>query len=105
MRQRRFLKESRNIGFSAAVSGRALNVASLISLRVLLHQLGTNPQRIGTTPRLSISEAQGRRREAGSEGSVEQNRGSMDKHRITRPTRPDERAKDREVHGHQGPGW
>jgi hypothetical protein len=29
----------------------------------------------------------------------------MDKNRITRPTRPDERAIDREVHGHQGPGW
>jgi len=36
---------------------------------------------------------------------VEQSRGPMDKHRITRPTRPDERACDREVHGHQGPGW
>jgi hypothetical protein len=29
----------------------------------------------------------------------------MDKNRITRPTRPDERANDREVHSHQGPGW
>jgi len=29
----------------------------------------------------------------------------MDKHRITRPTRPDERATDREVHGHQWSGW
>jgi len=29
----------------------------------------------------------------------------MDKNRITRPARPDERATDREVHGHQGPGW
>jgi hypothetical protein len=28
----------------------------------------------------------------------------MDKHRITRPTRSDERACDREVHGHQEPG-
>src|SRR5215471_4092497 len=26
-------------------------------------------------------------------------------HWITRPTRPDERANDREVHGHQGSGW
>jgi hypothetical protein len=52
-----------------------------------------------------ISEAQGRRHETGSERSVEQSRGLMDKNRITRPTRPDERAKDREVHGHQGPGW
>jgi hypothetical protein len=41
----------------------------------------------------------------GSEGSVEQSRGPMDKNRITRPARPDERATDREVHGHQGPGW
>jgi hypothetical protein len=29
----------------------------------------------------------------------------MDKNRITRPTRPDERATDREVHSHQRPGW
>jgi len=52
-----------------------------------------------------ISEAQGRRREAGSERSVEQSRSPMDKNRITRPTRPDERAQNREVHGHQGLGW
>src|SRR5712664_732296 len=45
-----------------------------------------------------ISEAQGRRREAGSEGSVEQNRDPMDKNRITRLVRPDERAGNREVH-------
>src|SRR3954451_22472717 len=32
--------------------------------------------------RRRASEAQGRRREAGSEGSVEQNRGPMDKNRI-----------------------
>src|SRR5215218_5485832 len=32
--------------------------------------------------RRRVSEAQGRRREAGSEGSVEQNRGLMDKNRI-----------------------
>jgi len=55
--------------------------------------------------RRRISEAQGRRREARSEGSVEQNRGPMDKNRITRPTRPDERATDRKVHSHQRPGW
>jgi len=55
--------------------------------------------------RRRISEAQGRRREAGSEGSVEQSRGPMDKNRITRPTRPGERANDCEVHGHQGSGW
>jgi len=41
----------------------------------------------------------------GSEESAEQSRGSMDKNRIMRPTRPDERAKDREVHGHQRSGW
>jgi hypothetical protein len=52
-----------------------------------------------------ISKTQGRRREAGSEGSAEQNRGLMDKNRITRPTRPDERAYDRKVHNHQGSGW
>jgi hypothetical protein len=52
-----------------------------------------------------ISEAQGRRCEAGSEVSVEQGGGPMDKNRITRPTRSDDRANDREVHGHQGPGW
>src|SRR6516164_1209262 len=39
-----------------------------------------------------------------SEESVEQSRGPMDKNRITRPTLPDERANDREVHGHQGSG-
>jgi hypothetical protein len=32
-------------------------------------------------------------------------RGQVHKYRITRPTRADERAHDREVHGHQGPGW
>jgi hypothetical protein len=36
---------------------------------------------------------------------VEQSRGLMDKNRITRPTRPDERASDRKVQSHQGPGW
>jgi len=55
--------------------------------------------------RRRASEAQGRHREVGSEGSVEQNRDPMDKNRITRPTRRDERAIDREVQGHQGPGW
>ena len=40
-----------------------------------------------------MSEAQGRCREAGSEGSVEQSREQVDK-----------RASDREVQGHQGPG-
>jgi hypothetical protein len=49
-----------------------------------------------------ISEAQGRRREAGSEGSVEQSRDPMDKNRITRLVRPDERAGNREVHTIKG---
>jgi hypothetical protein len=48
--------------------------------------------------------ASGGHREVGPERSVEQSRGPMDKNRTMRPTRPDERAKDREVHGHQGPG-
>ena len=39
------------------------------------------------SPKIAFSEAQGRRREAGSEGSVEQSRGPMDKNRITRPRR------------------
>jgi hypothetical protein len=51
-----------------------------------------------------ISEAQGRRREAGSEGSVEQNRDPMDKNRIRRLVRPDERAGNREVHAIKGLG-
>jgi len=55
--------------------------------------------------RRRISEAQGRHREVGSEESAEQSRGLMDKHRITRPARPDERAANREVHGHQRSGW
>ena len=49
-----------------------------------------------------ISEAQGRRREAGSEGSVEQSRDPMDKNRIPRLIRPDERAGNREVHAIKG---
>ena len=35
---------------------------------------------------------------------MEQNRDLMDKNRITRPTRPDERAYDREVHTIKGRG-
>src|SRR4051794_41404730 len=54
--------------------------------------------------RRRVSEAQGRRREAGPEGSVEQSRDPRDTNRIARPTQPDERAGDREVHGHQGRG-
>src|SRR6266481_3070467 len=67
------------------------------SVPSMLEQLG------GASPLSSlmerrISEAQGRRREAGSEGSVEQNRDPMDKNRITRLVRADERAGNREVH-------
>src|SRR5690348_10488560 len=51
-----------------------------------------------------ISEAQGRRRETGSEGSVEQSRDPMDKNRITRLVRPDERAGNREVRTIKGLG-
>lgn len=40
----------------------------------------------------------------GSEGSVEQTCGPMDKNRITRPTQPDERVKGRKVHSHEGLG-
>jgi len=55
--------------------------------------------------RRRVSKAQGRHREMGSEGSVEQTCGPMDKNRIMRPTQPDERANDRKVHSHQGWGW
>ena len=48
----------------------------------------------------SDSEAQGRRREARSEGSVEQRREPMDKKRIKRPTASGELACDREAHNH-----
>ena len=51
-----------------------------------------------------ISETQGRRREVGSEGSVEQSRDPMDKNRIMRLVRPDERAGNREVHTIKGLG-
>src|ERR1700693_6138799 len=51
MRQRRRLNESRNIGLSAIVSLRALNVATFISFRGFFHQPGTNPHRIGTSVR------------------------------------------------------
>jgi hypothetical protein len=51
------------------------------------------------------SEAQGRHREVGSEGSVEQRYGPMDKNRILRPTALDERASDREVRIHQKRWW
>ena len=59
----------------------------------------------GLAKRKGRLRASGAHREVGPERSVEQSRGLMDKNRITRPTRPDERANDREVHGHQGPGW
>ena len=51
-----------------------------------------------------ISKAQGRRREAGSEGSAEQSRDSMDKNRIMKLVRPDERVGNREVHAIKGLG-
>jgi len=51
------------------------------------------------------SEAQGRHREVGSEGSVEQRRGPMNKNRMKRPTVPDELASDSEAHIHQGHWW
>ncbi len=35
---------------------------------------------------------------------MEQSRGSMDKNRIKRPARPDERAENREVHAIKGRG-
>src|ERR1700740_1186642 len=44
------LKAERNIGFSATVSPRPLNVAAT-SLSDFFHQLGTRPQRIGTSSR------------------------------------------------------
>ena len=55
--------------------------------------------------RRRVSEAQGRRREAGSEGSVEQNPRPDGQEPDMRPTRPDEQASDCKVQGHQGPGW
>jgi hypothetical protein len=51
------------------------------------------------------SEAQGRHREVGSEGSVEQTREPMNKNRMMRPTAAGERAKDREARIHQGCWW
>ena len=46
--QRVRLKAERNIGFSATVSARALNVDG-ISLAVVFHQPGMRPHRIGTS--------------------------------------------------------
>jgi hypothetical protein len=51
------------------------------------------------------SEAQGRYREVGSEGSVEQTREPMNKNRMMRPTVPGEQATDCEAHIHQGHWW
>jgi len=51
------------------------------------------------------SEAQGRRREAGSERSVEQRCEPMNKNRMMRPTAAGERAKSREAHVHQVCWW
>jgi hypothetical protein len=50
-----------------------------------------------------ISEAQGRHREVGSEGSVEQSCDPMNKNRILRLSWPDERAGNREVPTIKGP--
>jgi hypothetical protein len=50
MMQRRSLKASRNIGFSATDSARALKVAG-ISFAAFFHQPGISPQRIGTSSR------------------------------------------------------
>jgi hypothetical protein len=52
MRQRVRLNAVRNIGFSATVSARALNVASFSSLSGFDHHDGIKPQRIGTSVRL-----------------------------------------------------
>ena len=52
-----------------------------------------------------IAKRKGCRREAGSEGSVEQTRGPMNKNRMMRPRVPGERANDREAHIHQGHWW
>jgi hypothetical protein len=51
------------------------------------------------------SEAQGRHREVGSEGTVEQRYGPMNKNRMTRPTVPGELANDSEANIHQGHWW
>ena len=50
MMQRRFLKASRNIGFSWTLSALALNVAGT-SFSVFFQKNGTKPHRIGTSSR------------------------------------------------------
>src|SRR5580704_16351142 len=55
MRQRLRLKAPRKNGFSATVSARALNVASLSSLMDLDHQPGMRPQRARINSRLPSS--------------------------------------------------
>ena len=50
MMQRRFLNASRNVGFSATVSARALKVAGT-SFSGFFHHTGTRPQRIETNSR------------------------------------------------------
>jgi hypothetical protein len=50
-------------------------------------------------------EAQGRRREAGSERSVDQRREPMNKNRMMRPTVRVELANDSEARFHQEYGW
>ena len=51
------------------------------------------------------SEAQGRHREVGSEGSVDQKYRAVGQEPELRPTALDERASDREVRIHQGRWW
>ncbi len=50
MMQRLRLKASRNIGFSATVSARALKVAGT-SFKGFFHQTGTNPHRMESISR------------------------------------------------------
>ncbi len=52
IRHRDRLNAERNIGFSATVSTRALNVAG-VSLAFFFHHDGTSPQRIGTSSRFA----------------------------------------------------
>ena len=65
MRQRRRRKASRNIGFSATLSARALKVAGS-SFRLFFHQAGTRPQRSGTSlaPAVALDDGVDRLRRA-----------------------------------------
>jgi len=55
--------------------------------------------------RWRVSQAQGRHREVGSEGSVQPTGEPMNQNRRIRPTVPGERARDRDAHFHQGHWW